>query len=224
MRIEQGTTLAYPKGIFFGKGPVVVKFQDTVDLSGAGLTILAGRNGGGKTTIMRFLSGILPGATWPFPPGIYLPEDQLYADALNYRTTTKCIIERKETRDYALFGAHQLELDIKKPFGQLSRGNRQKFRVLLAMATAEDRRARLLLLDEPLSGLDFEARKSLWRLLDESRQERRLIVSIHPDRMFVQPDDVMVVREGKVTIHTQAEKWDDIEAILESSHQNYQTC
>ncbi len=64
----------------------------------------------------------------------------------------------------------------RRPVGELSGGQQQ--RVFLARAIAQD--AEVLLLDEPLTGVDRESEALLWTVVEELRQDgRMLLVASH---------------------------------------------
>jgi ABC-2 type transport system ATP-binding protein len=63
--------------------------------------------------------------------------------------------------------AERLELDLKVPVKNLSRGNKQKVGVIQALMARPD----LLLLDEPTSGLDPLMQQEVYRLLREAKAD-----------------------------------------------------
>jgi len=63
--------------------------------------------------------------------------------------------------------AERLELDLKVPVKNLSRGNKQKVGVIQALMARPD----LLLLDEPTSGLDPLMQREVYRLLGEAKAD-----------------------------------------------------
>ncbi len=68
------------------------------------------------------------------------------------------------------------DLDTKKPFGQLSTGNKKKVSLIMAMAN----RPKVLLLDEPTSGLDPMVQKTLFEELNaQTRQGTAVLLSSH---------------------------------------------
>jgi ABC-type multidrug transport system ATPase subunit len=124
---------------------------------------------------------------------------------------------RKRFVDQALDVAHRLELPIEKPYGQLSKGNKQKLRLVLSFIFSEQERSELLALDEPLSGLDFEIRETVWELMDAARPQRQIIASMHPDRLRARPSAVLAItKTGE--LHSLPdpipETWEAIESFL----------
>jgi ABC-type Mn2+/Zn2+ transport system ATPase subunit len=151
-----------------------------------------GPNGGGKTTLFRALLGELPrrrGLVELAGPPAYVPQtDEARLDfpvnafdvalmGAFRRTTFYRRIGRGE-RAAARAALERVGLaDVARArFGTLSGGQRQ--RVLIARALVQD--ARVLLLDEPLSGVDAPSAARIEAVLRELRDEGRvLLVATH---------------------------------------------
>ena len=154
-----------------------------------------GPNGGGKTTLFRALLGELAyrrGAVELAGRPAYVPQtDDARLDfpvnALDvalmgayHRTPFYRRLGRTErgTAERALERVG-LEAEAGERFGALSGGQRQ--RVLIARALVQD--APVLLLDEPLSGVDAPSAASIEALFEEQRGEGRvLLVATHDAR------------------------------------------
>jgi len=94
--------------------------------------------------------------------------------------------------------ADRFELDLDRPIGDLSRGNRQKVAVVQAFMHSP----RLLVLDEPTSGLDPLMQREFYRLVAEAKAEGRTVfLSSHVlgevERIA---DRVGIVREGRLVV------------------------
>jgi len=153
---------------------------------------ILGPNGGGKTTLFRALLGELPqrrGTVELAGSPAYVPQtDHARLDfpvsALDvalmgaYRRTPfyrRLGRAERETARAALARVGLAEL-ARARFGTLSGGQRQ--RVLIARALVQD--ARVLLLDEPLSGVDAPSAVRIESVLGELRDEgRALLVATH---------------------------------------------
>jgi manganese/iron transport system ATP-binding protein/manganese/zinc/iron transport system ATP- binding protein len=98
-------------------------------------------------------------------------------------------------------------------FGELSGGQRQ--RVLLARALVQD--ARVLLLDEPLAGVDPASAERIDRLFDELRDEgRALLVSTHDVESARRFDLVVCLNRRQLAFGPPAEVLD--RATLEATY------
>ena len=151
-----------------------------------------GPNGGGKTTLFRALLGeirILAGTSELARPAAYVaqtdrtrldfPVSALEVALMGSLSSGRWWLPaRRAERRAALdsLGRVGLEGEARVRFGELSGGQRQ--RVLLARALVQD--ARVLLLDEPLSGVDPTSAARIGELFAELREEgRALLVSTH---------------------------------------------
>ena len=85
--------------------------------------------------------------------------------------------------------------DRHKPAGSLSGGNRRKLSVAIAMCGS----SRLVLLDEPTAGMDLSARRSLWDMLKNYKNNRIIILTTHyMDEADVLGDRIGIMAKGKV--------------------------
>lgn len=155
-----------------------------------------GPNGAGKTTTMRIIVGALGYDTGSVKVcGLevkdhtietntmigYLPEQNpLYAEMyvkeyLNFVADTHGIVENKEILVNQLIDKVGLRPEFHKKIGQLSKGYRQ--RVGLAQALIPN--PKVLILDEPTTGLDPNQLVEVRSLIRELGKERTVILSTH---------------------------------------------
>jgi len=127
---------------------------------------LLGPNGAGKSTTMRSLMGFLNFQKGTFTvdninPILnpleaktiigYLPGDPQLPQNLNSLSLFKLGANiRNKDIDYALELSEKFELDTSSTLKELSKGNRQKVAIILALL----HKPKVLILDEPTSGLD----------------------------------------------------------------------
>ena len=88
-----------------------------------------------------------------------------------------------------------LSLDKNKQAGSLSGGNRRKLSVAIAICG----NSRLVMLDEPTAGMDLSARRSLWDMLKNYRNNRIIILTTHyMDEADVLGDRIGIMSKGKI--------------------------
>ena len=197
----------------------------TFELAAGSITALVGPNGAGKTTLLRCLAALdQPYAGTIEVAGIdvlrnprdahrhigYLPDHfGLYADlnvrqCLRYAGAARGLEGAKLTARIEEVTA-QLGLSDKSAdkAGSLSRGQRQR----LAIAQSIIHRPHVLLLDEPASGLDPEARADLSTLMRRLGAEgMTLVVSSH---ILAELEEyctgMLVLQEGRMVEHRRLE-------------------
>ncbi len=179
---------------------------------------LLGRNSAGKTTTLRMLLGLArPNSGMIRVLGCdptrdaervrmlaqvgFVPEDKAL---LGYSARRHFEINRRfypETWSDALAVkvCDRLELPLDVPFAKLSLGNKTK----LALATAIAQRSRLLILDEPTTGLDPVALDALLRLLVEdcTADGRTILLSSHQLAEIEQiADQIGIMDRGRLLV------------------------
>ncbi len=195
-------------------------FGDVVAVDGIDLEVRAGEcfgllgpNGAGKTTTIEICEGLtapdsgdveLLGRRWSGDErelrerlGIQLQDTQL-SEKITVRETLdlfRSFYRQARTVDEVI-AMVQLEEKRDARVGTLSGG--QKQRLALACALVGD--PELLFLDEPTTGLDPQARRQLWELIDRFRADGRttLITTHYMDEAERLCDRVAIMDHGKV--------------------------
>lgn len=199
----------------------------TLDLPEGQVMGLVGVNGAGKTTLLRLLTGLASADAGEVTVlGHRLPAAQVAAkrdigfaseDMRLYRGQTlhwhMDLIRRIYPgwdEGYAADLTKRFELRAEQPVGGYSHGQRVKALLLLCLA----RRPRLLLLDEPTTGLDPVARiEVLEALADVLRDERRSVLfSSHNTHDVEQlADNISFLHQGRLVAsddkHSFVDRW-----------------
>lgn len=162
----------------FGEKTLFSHFTKTFDFSG--VTALMGPSGSGKTTFFRLLCGLQKpdcGKVSGFPVSftVLFQEDRLlpWADAL----TNVALVSDTETARARLWQVGLAD-DMQTFPGELSGGMRRR----VAIARALAHKSEILLLDEPLKGLDEDLRLQMLRLLKAEGEARPVLFITHDAR------------------------------------------
>ena len=204
----EGLSFKYP-----GSSDLVLKEID-FEIEGPGVYLLLGRTGSGKSTLIHLLTGIIPWlgagdltgslrvlgsdpASTPLPhmpakPGVLLqsPEVQFF-----HRTVTEELgscMDRKNSYAEA-FG---LPVLIDRKVDQLSVGERKK--VALSRLLLGD--YPLLIMDEPFTNLDRDARAVLIEWMKAISREKVLFISTHviPEKLLTSVRAFLILEGGKL--------------------------
>lgn len=209
-------TIHLDPGLEIGYNTSLAKFEREVALSG-GTHFLLARNGRGKTTLLRTLARTLK----PLAGGFrtegaiqYLPEDMRFDHEITPSLIFHAILP-KSRRPEALELAKRIELDLHKPYGRLSTGNRRKTNLIIAEFSIVPGTPGILLLDEPFSGLDAFARQVFEEIWKDSTANILRLVSCHPDYDSMEMPSALVI-EGKKARHLSGsgQVWSALKPLL----------
>ena len=171
---------------------------------------LLGPNGAGKTTSMEVMEGILNptsgeiayrgkprDTSFKEEIGIQFQQTALLAFLSVAETlkTFQSLYRKKQGLDSLLGKCHLEELQ-KQPNDKLSGGQRQ--RLLLAIALIND--PKLLFLDEPSTGLDPQARRNLWELVENVQAEGKTIIltTHYMEEAQELCDEIAIMDQGRI--------------------------
>lgn len=211
----------------------------TVHVHCGELVALIGPNGAGKSTLLKTIlgqreySGVIsfsvPGRRHRTPPRIgYVPQSPAFdpGDPVSVADLFACCMSKRpaflglsksmrETVLNCLSRVHGEDL-IDKRVGTLSGGELQ--RVLLALAL--EPMPNILILDEPLSGVDVEGMETLMEMLDEIRRtyDLSILLTTHDFSMLPRYANQVILIDHKVTCAGSAQEVLSSEAFHRAFH------
>jgi len=182
-----------------------------------GITGLLGPNGAGKSTLLKLLTGqlrpskgsitVLGEPVWGNPRIFFrigfCPEQDAFYDRMTGLEWVAGLVRLNGLDEQASLSAARYALErvdlmdaANKKIGGYSKGMRQ--RVKLAQALAHD--PELLILDEPLSGMDPIARRRTIRLIKEwAREGRSILVSSHIlHEIEAMTSSILLINNGRI--------------------------
>jgi len=195
----------------------VIGLNDVTVSVPAGITGLLGPNGAGKSTFMKLITGQLypsKGTIKVFDEpiwgnaGLYFrvgfcPEQDAFYERMTGLEWVTALVRLNGLREQEAVAAATRALTIvdlmeaaNKKIGAYSKGMRQ--RVKLAQAIVHD--PELLILDEPLSGMDPLARRKSIRLIrDWARAGKSIIVSSHIlHEIESMTSNILLINNGRI--------------------------
>jgi len=195
----------------FGNFTAVNKVD--IHINAGEMIALAGHNGAGKSTLMKMLLGLLTPTSGSISINGhsatslaarqligYLPETvALYPNMTGFETLDFFAdlkhVSRERNRE--LLTRVGIIEAAKKRVGTYSKGMRQR----LALAQALLGQSKILLLDEPTTGLDPASRADFYRILDELRaQGTAILLSSHAlAELADQADRIVIMKSGVKT-------------------------
>ncbi len=208
---------------------LIKKFDKIKALDGVNMHVgrgeiygLVGPNGAGKSTLIRHLTGVYrQNAGEIFVDGqfvfennevknkiAYIPDEMFYflqADTMEmmryYRNIYKNFDEKKFYRMQEFFP----NIDVKRNIRQLSKGMQKQVAFWISISCMPE----LMILDEPVDGLDPVMRRQIWSLLLAEVEERRMtvLVSSHNLRELEDVcDHVGIMNKGRIIIERSLEE------------------
>ncbi len=195
----------------------VIGLNDVTLTVPPGITGLLGPNGAGKSTFMKLVTGqlrpsqgtlqVMGEAIWGNPAQFvaigFCPEQDAFYERMTGIAWLTALLRLNGLDERAASEAANRALEAvdllgaaNKKIGAYSKGMRQ--RVKLAQAIAHD--PQLLILDEPLSGMDPLARRKTIRLIKEWAQHgRSIIVSSHVlHEIESMTANILLINQGRI--------------------------
>lgn len=208
--LSGGLSIGYQERLAEADGDIVLR---------SGTHYLLARNGRGKTTLLRTLAGVLKplGGDYSCEGRCQLlSEDLVFDRELPARIIFRSLLKKAECKQ-AMELAGRLELDVHKPYGKLSTGNKRKVALLVAEFSVQEGRSDILLLDEPFTGLDAFAREVFQELWSKRQEGVLRLVSCHPDFDSMEMESSVLISDGKI-VHlfgdNAPKQWGDLKTQL----------
>jgi len=196
----------------YGADDIILK-GDSFEFRGPGLVTVLGPNGSGKTTFFKILLGLLKPQEGrvlvndidvtgnPLTAGRFMSYVPQLSSVRRDIPVTPLEVVEVMLQSRGLRGRARREAAVKlleevgasevvdHTLGELSGGQLQK--VLIARALARD--TDILLLDEPLSGVDPRGRESLLELIREIARRKLVVMTTHDPVQALKRSDYFVV-------------------------------
>ncbi len=200
---------------------VTKKIGSNIVLSNVNVTMdsgriygLKGKNGSGKTMLMRAISGLITptegeviidgkvlGKDMSFPESIgilienpaFLPTYSGFEN-LKMIASIKNLISDEEIK--AVIARVGLDPEDKKKYKKYSLGMKQKLGIACAVMEKPD----IVILDEPVNAVDEEGIKIIREVLDELKKEGKIIILACHDKeeLFFLSDEIIEIEVGKI--------------------------
>ncbi|MDL2030621.1 ABC transporter ATP-binding protein [Bacillus subtilis] len=190
----------------------------SITLSSGRIYGLIGPNGSGKSTTLKMMAGLL----FPTSGFVKVDEEQVTREMVRqtaYLTELDMFYPHFTVKDMVNFYQSQfpdfqteqaykllneMQLNPEKKIKKLSKGNRGRLKIVLALA----RRADVILLDEPFSGLDPMVRDSIVNSLVSyiDFEQQIVVIATHEiDEIETLLDEVIVLANGEKVAQREVE-------------------
>lgn len=180
---------------------------------------LLGPNGSGKSTMIKVLTGMNPNYSGEvlidglpvgadtknivsyLPDGPFFPDYMKVKDALNLYKDMFTDFNLEKAKDIL----NKFNIDVNMKIKTMSKGTKEKMQLTLIMS----REAKLIVLDEPIGGVDPSARDVIMEtILSNFNENQTIILATHLiadiEKIF---DSVIFIKEGEIVLH------DDVETL-----------
>lgn len=206
-------TLARWRGVTRRYGDVLALDDVSLDVPAGQVVGLLGPNGAGKSTLINLLLGLRrpdSGSVELFGRDPRVPASRLLLGSTPQETALPPTLKVREVLDFVaghhrdpvptaqLLGELGLAEQAGRQTGGLSGGQRRRLSVALALVG----RPRLLVLDEPTTGLDVDARHLLWQKVREFHADGGTVVvtSHYLEEVEALAQRVVVVASGRLLV------------------------
>uniref|UniRef100_A0A8I6AQZ2 ATP binding cassette subfamily A member 3 n=1 Tax=Rattus norvegicus TaxID=10116 RepID=A0A8I6AQZ2_RAT len=189
----------------------------TLNLYEGQITVLLGHNGAGKTTTMSMLTGLFP----PTSGHAYIRGYEISQDMVQIRKSLglcpqhDVLFDNLTVAEHLYFYAQLKGLSVQKCPEEVKqmlhtlgledkRDSRSKFlsggmKRKLAIGIALIAGSKVLMLDEPTSGMDAVSRRAIWDLLQQQKSDRTVLLTTHfMDEADLLGDRIAILAKGEL--------------------------
>lgn len=210
----------------------------SMELPEGRVTGLVGKNGAGKSTVLRLILGLAKpdeGSVSVFGTesrnlgvqekeriGVSMPGSG-FSGFLTGNDIWKILKKMYRNFDEERFETlcRKFQVPMEKQISQYSTGMRAKMKILIAVTHQAD----LLILDEPTAGLDAEARRQILDLLRAylaERDNRSLLITSHiASDLEGLCDDIYLIHNGSIVMHEDTDTILDQYAVIKLDEEQY---
>lgn len=183
-----------------------------------GIIGLLGPNGSGKTTLIKMITGLItaydgeimvnktPISDKTKAMVSYLSDEPYFADWMKVKDGLKIFTDMYRDFDLArcLQMLQKFHIEENMRIKTMSKGTKEKFQLALVMS----RNASLIVLDEPIGGVDPVAREVILdTILNNYHEEQTILIATHLiadiERIF---DSVLFLKEGNIILNEDVEE------------------
>jgi ABC-type multidrug transport system ATPase subunit len=184
------------------------------------IVCLLGRNGAGKSTIIKLLTGQLV----PSFGDVHLPLDYDIISGFRNPQEQIGLCSQNNILIPSLTAEEHLELyarmklrrginkEIRRVMTNMRLGKYKNYKVSelsggykrrLCIAIAFLGSPNLVILDEPCSGVDTNARKTIWELIESLRKDRAVVLATHDlDEAQHLGDNIIIMKDGRIAMES----------------------
>lgn len=182
----------------------------TLDIQPGKIYALLGPNGSGKTTFMKMIAGLVKPTSGEIvyknnPIGkeskaeiAYMPTENFFYSYMSCIDAGKYFKDFFEDFDENRFYEYlkKMDLDPKQKIAKMSSGMTAKLKIAVTLA----RDSKVIMLDEPLNGIDIIARENIINaIIENAKEDNAIIISSHlVDELEKVIDYAIFVKDGLV--------------------------
>jgi ABC-2 type transport system ATP-binding protein len=179
-----------------------IVFENTsISINQNGCYALLGRNGTGKTTLMKIMTGMINDYDGSV---VFNPDEKLaslvdgfgFIEYYSGNDMAELLLTEKELGNFKkLADEFSASSFIDNKISSYSLGMKRKFAICFVFSI----NANILLLDEPYNGLDTAAKNQLSAIINRTKKDKKIIVSTHIfDNLSEFADKIIVIKDKMI--------------------------